>query len=70
MSEPQSELDVVLDALADMVGQHCEHNGRIDSGCLSANARAIRLLGKYGRVVIDQDGPYRVVFAHWPEEAA
>jgi hypothetical protein len=49
----------LVDALEDMISQHTEWNGEYDSGCLSANAHAIRLLARVVRVKLTQDGPGR-----------
>lgn len=53
----------LLDALADMVMQHCRDESlgggtspNYSSGFLSANANAMRLLAKYGRMAILHDG--------------
>lgn len=60
----------LIEALMDMVAQHCffdKETGMYESGCLHANADAMRLLGRIGKMEIDDRG-HRVVFGKWPEE--
>ena len=59
----EQQTEEILDSLAEMVCQHCHErdDGRVDSGCLSANAGAIEILiehsrmeqvgGSYGRAI-------------------
>jgi hypothetical protein len=69
----QAEVDELTDALCEMVGQHCyvEKSRNVpfelESNCLHANADAMRLLGKIGKLKIDDRG-MRVVFGNWPKE--
>lgn len=59
-----------IDLLCEMVGQHCYLDGSkfdVESGCLSANANAMRFLGKIGKLKLDDRG-MRVVFGNWPKE--
>lgn len=51
----------LVEAVEGMLLQHTEWNGELDSGCLSANSRAIRLLARVGRVRLTGDGPGRNV---------
>lgn len=51
----------LIDAIADLADQRLEYNGELDSGCISGNARAIRLLARVGRVRLTGDGPGRNV---------
>lgn len=64
-------LDELLDALGDMVHQHCtvqNNKGSVlDSMALSANADAMRLLAKYNRIAIDSQCGRRII-AHWIKE--
>lgn len=55
---------ILLEALWDMVEQHCSTgNGNYDSMALWANADAMRLCAKYGLCeIIDDDGS-RIIFA-------
>lgn len=59
------------DALMDMVAQHCydpDEKGRCFSGALSANAGAMRLLGRLGLMRLDDRG-MRMVYGWWPERS-
>ena len=58
----EDELRVVVD----MVAQHCGGGigGALDSGGLSANAEAMRLLAHHGLLLIEVDGGRRVI-AKW-----
>lgn len=50
------EFKEVLEALEDMVLQHCEKGDVISCGYLSANVEAIDILAKYGKVKITKFG--------------
>lgn len=55
-------LDRALDALEDMVRQHCEtRDGDFDSWALSANAHAMYLLAEAGRFVVEKEAGRRVI---------
>jgi len=54
----------LLDALADMVNQHCQYKDYLDSGGLSANDEAMRLLAAHGRLKIEKEYGRRVI-GHW-----
>lgn len=58
--------DEILDALESMVHQHCgdTEDGAIDSLALSANAEAMHVLAKYGRLDIEVECGRRVI-ARW-----
>lgn len=57
--------EAVLDALTDMVNQHClAVDGRLHSGGSSANARAMRLLAAAGRVDVERESG-RIVVGRW-----
>lgn len=61
----------VIEALTNMVAQHCHDDSHPDwqlfSWALHANADAMRLLGKLGVIEIDDRGA-RMVFGRWPKE--
>lgn len=62
-------MDELLEALEDMVNQHCTVNtdvgpSYLDSMALSANADAMRLLAKHNRIVIKNEYGRRVI-ANW-----
>lgn len=59
----------LVDALTDLACQHLDWDGKLDSGCLSANAHALRLLARLGRVRLTQDGPGRNVAGVFVEGA-
>lgn len=59
-----SEVDIILDTLADVIGQACSCDGELDSMALSAYADGLRLLAKYGRVKIVSEYGRRVI-AEW-----
>ena len=64
------DCDEILEELEHMCRQHCYTNEATkvtDSGCLSANADALRLLGRLGRFTVVLDGPGRVVQGYWPD---
>lgn len=67
----RTELAAALDALEDMVRQHVGHDrdAPLHSGFLSANADALRVLGRHGLVEITCDGFGRDVEARWPKKA-
>lgn len=50
----ETSLAEALDALVGMVNQHCheDDNGECDTGALSANAEAVDVLERHGRVEI------------------
>jgi chromosome segregation ATPase len=54
----------LIEALKDMVAQHCNWDGKLDSGALSANSDAIGLLADLGIVEIEKDFG-RMTVAHW-----
>ncbi len=60
----------VIDALCSMVGQHCYGDSEeeaLNSGCLSANAEAIRALESIGLMkVVNGDG--RCLKAVWVDQ--
>ena len=60
----------LLDALEDMVWQHCyQHDDdSFDSGALTTNARALRLLAKHNRFQIEREFG-RMVVGKFIEEA-
>lgn len=66
----------ILEALEGMVQQHCSGSealgtaGSLDSFALSANADAMRLLAKLGRLVITEQYGRRVIGAWVKEEEA
>lgn len=72
------EPDPILDALEDMCRQHCFTNPQervyqgesqvdiTDSGALSANALALRVLAEHGRFRIVREYG-RMVLGYWPE---
>ena len=65
---PQAELNRALDVLEDVLWQHCgdTKTNKIHSSAIGANARAMRLLAYYGRVIIE--GEYgRAVVARFPK---
>jgi hypothetical protein len=68
----EEEANELLEALMDMVGQHCDERdegGRLSSACISANAFALRTLAKHGKVkIIHEYG--RGVVAEWVQEEA
>jgi len=53
----------VLAALMDMVIQHCtcDHTANLDSMASSANADAMRLLARHGKIEIVSDKGRRVI---------
>jgi len=57
------ERDELLDALCDLVDQHCTYDNAdgLDSMALSADADALRLLAKHGRVTITSEHGRRVL---------
>jgi len=56
------EIAEILDALADALAQACgDADGRLDSLRLTAYAKAIRVLERYGRVVIETQIGRRVI---------
>lgn len=66
MTDPETSLhfdvDELMEALADMVAQHCvgweeaeKENPELDSMALSSNAEAMRVLAKHGRLTIETD---------------
>ena len=62
----------VLDCLEDMVNQHCsvdEDNKEVtlNSMCLTANAEAMRLLARYGRIIITKEYG-RAIIAKYPDK--
>jgi hypothetical protein len=58
----KTELDEVLDTLADVLAQSCGlPDGRLDSMALRAYAEGIRLLHRYKRVVIEDERGRRVI---------
>jgi hypothetical protein len=62
-------MDELLEALEDMVNQHCTVNGKecpayLDSMALSANAYAMRVLAKHKRIVIKKEYGRRII-ADW-----
>jgi hypothetical protein len=62
-------LDDLLDALARMVDQHCaEKDGSLFSGCIEANAEAIELLAKHGRIELTGIPYGRSVSGKWKDE--
>lgn len=75
MSDPETDLhvkiEILLDALANMVRQHCVPNDspgkELDSMALSTNADAMRLLAEHGRFVIMRDTGRRVI-GYWKKE--
>lgn len=67
-----NQKEELLEALTDMVHQHCSdpnpQNGiDVDSWALSANASAIRLLAKHGKLRIEKEYGRRVL-AIWSED--
>ena len=55
-------IDKILDALEDMVFQHCStSDGTFDSFSIQANAEALRVLAAYGRIGIFRDFGKRVL---------
>lgn len=53
MKEKTTELTAALDALQDMVRQHCEDaEGVLDSLAIIANANAMQILAKHGRLKV------------------
>ncbi len=55
-----------LDVLEDLARQHCgEEDGRVKSGYVGANARALRQLARHRRVEIDFDDGDRQVVGRW-----
>jgi len=58
----RAEREELIDALEGMLVQHVEFKDQVDSGCLSANAIAIRLLARLGRATLEDDGPGRSVW--------
>lgn len=55
----------LLDALSDVINQACgEMNNDLNSGAMSAYARGIRTLARFGRVRIQREVG-RVVIAEW-----
>jgi len=56
----------LLDALVEMVRQHCcaDSFGEADSATISANAAAMRLLERAGKLVITMDRR-RLVVGRW-----
>lgn len=57
-TEKEKEL---LDALEDVVNQACLFDDILDSGALTANANAMRLLADYGRIKIKRECGRRVI---------
>jgi hypothetical protein len=62
-------MNELLEALEDMVNQHCTVNGDkgqtyLDSMALSANASAMRILAKRKRIVIEVEHGRRIL-ANW-----
>jgi hypothetical protein len=53
----EGELKIVVN----MVAQHCDLGSVVDSGAISANAEAMRLLGRHGLLSIETDGGRRVI---------
>ena len=56
--------DELLDALQEMVAQHCESTEAqctLDSCAISSNADAMRILAKYGRLKIEREFGRRVI---------
>ena len=59
----------VLDALADMVNQHClGDDGKLDSLALNTNADAMRLLARYDLIEIEEEHGRRVIGRWKPAE--
>jgi hypothetical protein len=51
-------MELELSLIADLVAQHCHCEDEVyDSGCISANADAIRYLCEKGWMEMVQDGP-------------
>ncbi len=64
----QSELLNALDKLEDVIHQSCADDAnKLDSRALTSYARGMRLLARYGRIVIDKEAHRRVI-AHYPLE--
>ncbi len=61
--QPDPKLSEVLDALVEMVVQHCScgENEPLDSFGDSTNAEAMRLLAEHGRFEIEEDRGRRVI---------
>ena len=59
----------LVEIISDLVAQHCANLGTspsIDSGCLTANAEAMRELARRGILVIDsKDKCSRQICGHW-----
>lgn len=74
----ENETILLLDELEDMARQHCytchderayqgvPENHITDSGAISANAGALRMLAKHGRFSIVRESG-RMVVGYWPE---
>lgn len=64
------ERDALLEALCDVVDQHCTYDSAdgLDSMALSSDADALRLLAKHGRVTILNEHGHRVL-ARWVKAA-
>ena len=62
-----NEFKEVLESLEDMVLQHCERNGIINCGFISANFDAIEILEKYGKVKVIKRGSF-LVAEHIPRK--
>jgi hypothetical protein len=59
-TDPQ--VNEVLDTLADVLAQACSQaDGRLDSLSLTAYAEGLRLLHRYGRLVIEEERGRRVI---------
>ena len=62
-------MEELVDELCDVVNQATRmEDGTLDSMALSANASAMRLLARLGKLTIDREYGRRVI-AHWPEQA-
>ena len=62
---PPPTRDDLLEALIDMVAQHCAAaDGSLDSRASSTNAFAMRVLAQEGKVIIEDDYGRRVI-ARW-----
>ena len=66
----QAKVERLIDALEDMVAQHCgisDDDGELDSMALSANAYAMRVLAEHGSIQILREGGRRII-ANWKRE--
>jgi len=67
----ERERDELIDALDDMVNQHCwTSEGDLDSRALSANARAMRLLAAAGLICVTADVGRRVIATRVDDDTA